>query len=111
MIGIVSEVLPESEAKIRTHELIEEIGMTKADSPFVYAKTDCGATFCQIIMESHVIGKYFEDNLCLEILSCKEFPIEKAIGYAKWAFCFIDEPLLYTKNRGLNTKEEECLVQ
>lgn len=105
MTGKVSRKLSREEAKGKVLDLIDQIGMTPAKSDFLYVNTDLGSTFCQIIMESHIIGKYIGNYLDLEILSCKSFPVERAVEIAKKYFAYDEEPKTYMSNRGV----ELCL--
>jgi len=102
MTGKVSRKLSREEAKGKVLDLIDQIGMTPAKSDFLYVNTDLGSTFCQIIMESHIIGKYIGNYLDLEILSCKPFSVERVIEIARRYFVYCEEPKIYVSNRGLS---------
>jgi S-adenosylmethionine decarboxylase len=75
------------------NDLPEQIGMTKITQPYVFPyegliPEDCGITGMVIIAESHISIHAFEekDYVFVDIFSCKDFNVDKAIEIVKEAF-------------------------
>lgn len=105
--GLVVRWLTYKEAYERVAKLIDDIGMTRIGR-FAWRDTPIGASFYQMIMESHIAMDYMDKVIWLHLSSCKPYDYMKAAQYLIDAFeihTLLKDVLLI--RRGLDFDEDQ----